>query len=126
MKDNTSGGLEAFCQTRPDPERVTQLLKQLGFHLDFSMPECNYSYGQTPTLPAQYHYEDGQGTQAIYLAGRDANTDEIFLPPHASRFWLYAGRNIDRYQLVRQILASWWQLPWQPVASSAEEVSSVA
>src|SRR5436305_461002 len=80
---------QAFCATCPSAEEVSTLLATLGFSLDFQL-DAQYT-SQLPLLPAQYHYQDVCGTEVIYLAGRDVALDGEQFPPHASRFWLYAG-----------------------------------
>ncbi len=119
--------LEAFCATCPAPEDVTTLLVKLGFHLDFQMGEQRDHQYELPPLPAQYHYKDASGTEVIYLAGRDypLNEDGYSLPPHASRFWLYAGADAQAFQLAAATLALHWQLAWCDRSAQAmqEEVA---
>jgi hypothetical protein len=55
----------------------------------------------------------------IYLAGRDASTEDMRLPDHASRFWLYPGKDAGRYHLVRQALTSCWNLNWQRIVTGS-------
>jgi hypothetical protein len=107
--------LEAFCTTCSAAQDVTALLTQLGFRLEFQMEEqCDHTY-QLPPLPAQYHYkDDAHGTEVVYLAGRDfpMNDDGCTLPPHASRFWLYAGADVQAFQSVASTLALAYQFTW--------------
>lgn len=113
-------GLEAFCQHCPDPEQVTLALQELGFHLTFQMEPVVYRYGSTPPLPAQFHYSDGANNELIYLAGHDSGTeDDLPLPRHASRFWLYLGKDIERFHLVSQALAIQFHLSWKPIAAAS-------
>jgi hypothetical protein len=106
--------LEAFCATCPSPEEVSRVLAPLGLTLTFQMRAFTYApYKATPALPPQYHYSDGYGTEVIYLAGHDANTQEVRLPSHESRFWLFAGANQQVYTQVRSLLALRWRLDWQ-------------
>ncbi len=123
-KRQPASELEAFCATCPAPEEVTTLLAKLGFHLEFQMDEqCDHPY-ELPPLPAQYHYKDASGTEVIYLAGRDfpMNEDGDTLPPHASRFWLYAGADVQAFQLAASTLALHWRLAWcDPSAQAVRE-----
>ena len=107
--------LEAFCPTCPPVEEVTARLAQFGFRLVFSLP-AQRSQGSLPELPAQYHYRDGQGSEVIYLAGRDSplHTGELSLPFHESRFWLSRGASgAAAFELIRLGLARHWRLQWQ-------------
>jgi len=106
--------LDAFCSTCPPPEDVTAALQGFGFVLTFHMPTVvPPAYTQVPPLPAQYHYQDRSGSEIIYLAGRDANSDGIRLPPHASRFWAFPGADVEVFQWVTQALAARWAITWQ-------------
>lgn len=105
--------LEAFCATCPPPDEVTNLLQRLDFRLTFQMDAvAARCYGQIPALPAQYHYSDQYGTEVIYLAGSDADTDGRQLPTHASRFWLFPGSDPDAYQHTGSQLALRWRFRW--------------
>src|SRR5947209_19330654 len=97
IKRQPATELGAFCATCPALEDVTALLARLGFHLGFHMDEQHDHTYELPPLAAQYHYKDAHGTEVIYLAGRDypLNDDGSILPPHASRFWLYLGANVQ-------------------------------
>jgi hypothetical protein len=111
--------VEAFCETCPNNTHVTQQLARLGVHLRFQLPASMYppsNGGGSPIIqPAQYHYVDTHGTEVIYLAGRDrAEEGESPLPPHASRWWIYPGRNDDATTCVKQALSSCWFLTWTP------------
>lgn len=110
--------LEAFCMDCPLAEEVTAELQPFGFHLTFHMNAIHYpAYSATPGLPAQYHYRTKQGTELIYLAGKDADMDGIHLPDHASRFWLFPGPDLNVYQQVASCLALKWQCTWQESGS---------
>ena len=113
-KQQPATELEAFCATCPPAEEVTTVLAKLGFHLDFQMDEQRDHPYELPPLAAQYHYKDAHGTEVIYLAGRDLpmNEDGYALPPHDSRFWLYAGGNAQTFQVVAATLALQWRLTW--------------
>ena len=113
--------LHAFCASCPSPEEVAALLGKLGFHLSFQMQEQRDHRSQLPPLPAQFHFKDSHGTEVIYLAGRDSplNEDGESLPPHASRFWLYAGADLQVFQWARFTLALAYQLPWRDMSEDA-------
>ena len=116
--------LEAFCPTCPAAADVTELLCQLGFHLAFQMDEQPDHTSQLPPLPAQYHYkDDAHGTEVIFLAGRDFPMldDGCTLPPHASRFWLYAGADIHASQFVASTLTAHWRLTWRDPFTQARQ-----
>ena len=117
----TVSELHAFCATCPPPEEVVVLLGRLGFHLDFQMEEQRDHRSQLPPLPAQYHFKDPHGTEVIYLAGRDSplNEDGESLPPHASRFWLYAGADRQAFQWARFTLALSYQITWRDLSEGA-------
>lgn len=130
--------LTAFCQTCPDPDKVTRMLKVLGFHLVFSMPADDVGgyMADLPPLPAQYHYEDAAGTRVEYLAGVDTlcldddeeseSTSQLWrFPPHASRFWLTSGGQELAARRAKECLTQLWMLHWQEnqQESSLEEVA---
>jgi hypothetical protein len=107
--------LEAFCPTCPAPETVTSLLEGLGFRLTFQMDAVIYpAWSATADLPAQFHFSDERGTDVVFLAGKDTPTDGERFPPHASRFWFFAGADAASYQPVVQVLATRWLLTWYP------------
>jgi hypothetical protein len=111
---------DAFCATCPPPQEVTALLAMLGFHLDFQLDAQHAS--QLPSLPAQYHYKDACGTEVIYLAGRDIALDGKTFPPHASRFWLYAGAEAEAFTRALSTLALHYQLTWRgPSTENVQE-----
>ena len=98
------------------------MLATLGFHLDFKLDAQRSHTSPLLPLPAQYHYQDACGTEVIYLAGRDMALDGKSLPPHASRFWLYAGANAQAFQLAALTLALHWRLAWcDPSAQALQE-----
>ena len=103
----------AFCPTCPPAEDVTALLATLGLHLDFQLDAQRSHTSHLPPLPAQYHYTDAFGTEVIYLAGRDLALDGQSLPPHASRFWLYAGADAEAFTFVLSTLAQRYRLVWR-------------
>ncbi len=116
--------LQAFCALCPPPEEVAAFLGKLGFHLDFQMEEQHDHRSQFPPLPAQYHFKDAQGTEVIYLAGKDSplNEDGESLPPHASRFWLYAGAQREGFQSALSSLALAFHFTWcNPVELEAPQ-----
>jgi len=104
--------LNAFCATCPPDCEVTALLKGLGFTLDFQRPAKRYR--NCPSLPAQFHYRDEQGTEVIFLAGKDT-PDGIANkhPNHASRWWIYPGNSQYGYTLAVKELAQEYQLSWK-------------
>ena len=119
-----TSGLDAFCQTCPAPEAVTTLLEGLGLFLSFQMDAIRYpAYTRLPDLPAQYHYTDEHGTQVIYLYGRDTDPDGLRLPVHASRFWIYPGRNERAYRHIAQALATRWAFTWHRLSQASQEVA---
>ena len=105
---------EGFCQSCPAPEAVISLLEQLGFRLAFQMDAVRYPvWSATPDLPAQFHFRDEQGTEVVFLAGKDTPIEGEHFPPHASRFWIYPGADLAPPQRTEQALASRWVLTWQ-------------
>ena len=115
--------LKAFCVTCPAAQDVTALLATLGFRLEFQMDEQHDHSSQLPPLPAQYHYKDDtSGTELIYLAGRDfpMNEEGCTLPPHASRFWLYAGADMRAFQSAASMLALSYQFTWCDLSAQAD------
>jgi hypothetical protein len=122
--------LEAFCPTCPAAQDVTAMLARLGFRLEFQMDEQRDHSGQLPPLPAQYHYkDDAHSTEVIYLAGRDfpMNEDGHTLPPHASRFWLYVGADVQAFHVAMSTLALSYHFTWrgssEDAAPEQEEVA---
>jgi hypothetical protein len=108
---------QAFCATCPSAEDVTALLATLGFSLDFQLDTQHTS--QLAPLPAQYHYKDASGTEVIYLAGRDVALDGEQFPPHASRFWLYAGADTQAFTRAMSTLALHYRLTWRGPSAQA-------
>jgi hypothetical protein len=108
--------LEALCQVCPPIQEITAALVYLGFELVFHMPATNFTKrtcGQVPALPPQYHFVDTHNTEVIVLLGTDhPKYEHRELPPHASRWWLYAGSNLDAYNLVKRALSTRWKLSW--------------
>jgi hypothetical protein len=106
--------LEAFCQDCPAISDVHSVLEELGFRLVFEMHASTFSKNsQLPTLPAQYHYRDTDGTELIFLAGKDhPEQDMPRFPLHSSHWWLYAGSSQYAYNLVAQVLSTKFGLDW--------------
>lgn len=106
----------AFCMSRPDPDDVASALKPLGFCLTFQMSASSDGFA----FPAQYHFQSARGTQVIYLAGRDSSLDDEDFdevdtdpyPPHASRFWVYAGADLLVSRQVIALLERQWAVVW--------------
>lgn len=116
--------LEAFCATCPSIQEVTSLLQTLGFELTFHMDiDASPKYEQVPSLPAQFHFQDEHGTEAIFLAGPDVDLDGVRLPEHASRFWLYPGADAAACRWVAHELAVKWSLHWQPAVQVRQDVA---
>jgi hypothetical protein len=113
--------LDAFCSTCPSPEEVTAQLAKLSFRLEFQMDEQRDHAFQLPPLPAQYHYKDASGNEALFLAGRDIPLDGERFPPHASRFWLYAGADMQAFTLAQTTMALQWQFTWRTPSEQAAE-----
>jgi hypothetical protein len=112
---DTPTELSAFCSTCPPARDVTEALAPFGFTLTFFMEEQTFpAYSATPPIPPQYHYRhQTDGTEVIYLAGKDAGDEEERLPAHASRFWIYPGASSQSMHLVAQWCAAKWHLSWQ-------------
>jgi hypothetical protein len=110
--------LHAFCTTCPPAEEVTALLAKLGFRLTFQMEAQDdlRSGIPLPALPAQYHYKDAYGTEVLYLAGTDTPLEGEDYPPHASRFWLYAGAQRGVFRQAMSSLALAFQFTWRDPA----------
>ena len=111
---------EAFCLSCPEPQEVTTFLKNLGLRLDFQMQAfAPPVYSPVSALPAQFHFADESGISLIYLAGQDSATEEgERLPAHKSRFWAYAGADIQRFKQITHLVALQWSFSWH----SPEEV----
>ena len=116
--------LHAFCATCPAPEEVTSVLQELGFRLSFQMDAIVYpTYTQLSDLPAQYHYQNDQGTEVIYLHGRDTDPDGLPFPAHASRFWVYCGRDERASRRIVQGLAQRWVCSWRRLSQRCQDVA---
>jgi len=112
MPTLTTTDLTAFCATCPAAEEVTEVLTPLGFALVYQMEsDEDQAYLHLAPLPAQFHYRDNQGAEVIYLAGVDQE-DEQPAPPHATRFWLYAGADENAQERTAEVLAATLQLRW--------------
>ncbi len=115
---------EAFCAICPTAQEVISVLQALGFELTFHLDvDASPEYEQVPPLPAQFHFQDKHGTEAIFLAGPDADLDGIPLPEHASRFWLYPGADAAAYRRVAHVLAVKWSLTWQAESPARQHVA---
>lgn len=117
---------EAFCATCQPPAEVTALLGTLGFRLDFQLDAQHSHTSHLPPLPAQYHYKDASGTEVIYLAGHDTALDGQPLPPHASRFWLYAGADSEAFMLASSQLSVRYRLAWRAPSTQIAPQEEVA
>ncbi len=116
--------LEAFCATCPSAQEVINLFQALGFELTFHMnTDVSPEYEQVPPLPAQFHFQDKHGTEAIFLAGPDANLDGIQLPEHSSRFWLYPGSDEAAFWLIAHVLAVKWSLVCRAESQARQHVA---
>lgn len=118
--------LLAFCRTCPAPQEVTAFMHTMGFRLVFQMPAYLPSASSAVApLPAQFHYERGaDGMSIIYLAGQDrADEAEERLPPHASRWWAYAGTDPDVFGRVTHALAVKWSYSWRRPSQACQEVA---
>ena len=108
---------QSFCQSCPSPGQLTEHLARLGFILTLTLKARRYpstNKCQPIVQPAQYHYSDGEGTEVIYLAGPDTAEDKEALPRHASRWWIYPGRDHAFYERLMHTLASRYVLTWTP------------
>ena len=115
--------LQAFCATCPSSEEVTSVLQAAGFALTFHMDAVPSACAGAPPLPAQYHYQDKNGSEVIFLAGRDADPDGVQLPEHASRFWIHPGADGGATRWVAHVLAVKWSLTWQAVSQARQDVA---
>jgi hypothetical protein len=117
--------LEAFCHSCPEPQEVITFLTQLGLRLDFHMeaflpPE----YSPLAQLPTQFHFADESGMSLIYLAGEDSALEEgERLPVHKSRFWSYAGADVQRFEQITQLVALRWSFTWRPPSQAQQDVA---
>ncbi len=119
----------AFCQTCPDMQAVTTVLKPLGFSVAFHMQaDDQQAYLQLAPLPEQCHYAGPFGMSVVYLAGEDSglNADEDndldtmnAFPAHASRFWFYCGgESKEVFQQTLDTLIAAFSLSWEPLAAN--------
>jgi hypothetical protein len=116
--------LEAFCATCPSAEEVTSLLQAVGFTLTFHMDAVPSACAGAPALPAQYHYQDKNGSEVIFLAGRDVeDPDGVQLPEHASRFWIYPGADAGAARWVANMLATRWSFAWRSESPARQDVA---
>ena len=117
--------LVAFCRTCPAPQEVTAFMHTMGFRLVFQMPAYLPSAtSAVAPLPAQFHYERADGMSIIYLAGQDrADEAEERLPPHASRWWAYAGADPGAFSRVTHALAITWSCSWRRLSHACQEVA---
>lgn len=117
--------LEAFCRTCPEPQEVTACMHTMGFRLVFQLPAYQPSAtSAVAPLPAQFHYERPDGMSVIYLAGSDRAEDEgEQFPPHASRWWVYAGSDLSALFQVSHALTIKWSCTWRHVSHAAKCVA---
>ena len=117
--------LEAFCHSCPEPQEVITFLSQLGLRLDFQMEAfAPPVYSPLAQLPAQFHFADESGMSLIYLAGEDSATEEgERLPAHKSRFWAYAGADIQRFEQITQLVAVRWSFTWHCPSQAQQDVA---
>ena len=114
MAQTKTHDLEAFCATCPTVQEVTTVLQELELELTFHMDAViSPEYAQLPPLPAQYHYRDRHGSEVVFLAGHDADIDDVRLPAHASRFWIYPGANVGAVWWIAHTLDMKSSLAWQ-------------
>jgi hypothetical protein len=122
---NQAQELEAFCRTCPAHEEVTAYVRSMGFTLVFQMPASQPSASSAVApLPAQFHYAQADGMSIIYLAGQDyAEDGKEKLPPHASRWWAYAGADPDALDKVTHALAIKWPCTWHHPPQACQYVA---
>jgi hypothetical protein len=104
---------------------VTTFLKNLGLRLDFQMEAfAPPVYSLLSALPAQFHFADESGMSLIYLAGQESATEEgERLPIHKSRFWAYAGADIQRFKQITHLVALQWSFTWHSPEESQQDVA---
>lgn len=95
------------------------MVQSSGLTLVFQMPAVTHRRVET-SIAAQYHFVAADGTEVLYLAGRDVGDSSTLLRPHASRFWLIAGGNPTIMQTVLAILAARWSLQWHVSAEKGQ------
>jgi hypothetical protein len=117
--------LLAFCRTCPAPHEFTACMRTMGFRLIFQMPAYLPSAtSAVAPLPAQFHYERADGMSIIYLAGQDsADEAEERLPPHASRWWAFAGADPDAFSRVTHALSITWSCSWRRLSHTCQDVT---
>jgi hypothetical protein len=117
--------LEGFCPSCPEPEHVITFLKQLGLRLDFQMEAfAPPVYSPLAQLPAQFHFVADSGMSLIYLAGEDSATEEgERLPAHKSRFWSFAGTDVQRFEQITQLVALRWSFTWHCPSQAQQDVA---
>jgi hypothetical protein len=115
--------LEAFCRTCPAPQEVTEYLRTMGFTLVFQMPAYMPSASSAVApLPAQFHFERADGIRVIYLAGEDCVEEEgERFPPHASRWWAYAGADPAAFNQVTHTLVIKWSCTWRRLSEASQD-----
>ena len=60
----------------------------------------------------------------IYLAGEDSATEEgERLPVHKSRFWAYAGADIQRFEQITHLVALQWSFTWHCPEEAQQDVA---
>lgn len=105
--------LSAFCSTCPAHADVTAFLATQGFDLVCAIDQVVKPASRA--APGQYHYQDRDRTEVIYLAGKDTPEGSGgSFPSHRSRWWLYPGKSLLAYSRLAQTLSARWQLTWQP------------
>jgi hypothetical protein len=109
--------LQAFCQSCPSVENVKAVLAPLGFSQTLSMKAyAAFPDRSVPALPAQYHFDDGKGTEVLYLAGKDHSPEEgKQFPAHQSRLWVYPGHDPARSVQAIALLSRQWLMAWFPL-----------
>jgi hypothetical protein len=124
-KHRPSDELEAFSLSCPEPQEVITFLRQLGLRLDFQMEAfAPPVYSPLAQLPAQFHFVDDSGMSLIYLAGEDsAMEDGERLPTHKSRFWSYAGADVQRFEQITQLVALRWSFTWHCPSKAQQDVA---
>jgi hypothetical protein len=96
----------------------------VGFTLVFQLPAYLPSAtSAVAPLPAQFHYERPDGLSVIYLAGPDRAEDEgERFPPHASRWWAYAGSDPSALGHVAHALTIKWSCTWRQTSHACQDI----
>ncbi len=110
--------ISGYCDVCPTSAEVQAVLGPLGFRQTFAL-DAQPAGIEESAAPAQFYFEDAVGTQVCFLAGRDTSRRGSRLPPHASRFLIYAGGFPSVVAGVRAALEQRWSLLWQPSDPSA-------